>query len=234
MWAASLYIVSTNWTLSGLIPNPKDVLSVTSTICEWTPLDLIHHTMVVVNAARRLYHFTALEYTLQTGLNRMKWSFLFLLTTCSCPDVDVYLPCFVLPPVSVPHHVVLSPQLLYPSDSRQCVLRPPTWHSSQGPQGVCVFVSVCALISFFCICPHLACNTCSSHARAHCHFVCACVADLLVPAVRPSICLFFSSLACLPVFRLCIWDCFCTISDGLKEKPESLQTPHLDACESGL
>lgn len=98
---------------------------------------------------------------------------------------------------------------------------------------VCVFVSVCALISFFCICPHLACNTGSSHARAHCHFVCACVSDLLVPAVCPSICL-FSSLACLPVFRLCTWDCFCTISDGLKEKPESLQTPHLDACESGL
>lgn len=75
-------------------------------------------------------------------------------------------------------HVVLSPQLLYPSDSRQCVLRPPTWHSSQRPQGVCVFVSACVYqrISFFCICPHPACNGCSSHARAHLcrRLACAC------------------------------------------------------------
>lgn len=116
---------------------------------------------------------------MQTGVNEMKWSFLFLITTCSCPYAGASLPCFVLSPISVPHHVVLSPQLLYPSDSRQCVLRPPTWHSSQGPQGVCV--CLCVRISLCCICPHPACTDCSSHARAHCH--------LFVPVFQTCLCL---------------------------------------------
>lgn len=67
-------------------------------------------------------------------------------------------PCFVFPPLSAPHPVVLSPQSLYPSDSRQCVLHPPTWHSAQGPQGVCVYVFHC--VAFLCtlctgVAPHM-------------------------------------------------------------------------------
>lgn len=95
-----------------------------------------------------------------------------------------------------------------------------------------VCVSVCALISFFCICP----SPCVQHLPFTCSCAlpfCLCLRLGLACACCLSIYLFrFSSLACLPVFRLCIWDCFCTILDGLKEKPESLQTPHLDACES--
>lgn len=67
-------------------------------------------------------------------------------------------PCFVFHPLSAPHPVVLSPQSLYPSDSRQCVLHPPTWHSAQGPQGVCVYVFHC--VAFLCtlctgVAPHM-------------------------------------------------------------------------------
>lgn len=99
---------------------------------------------------------------------------------------------------------------------------------------VCVFVSVCALFFIFL---HLS-SPCVQHLLFTCSCslpFCLCLRLGLARACCPSIYLsLFSSLACLPVFRLCTWDCFCTISDGLKEKPESLQTPHLDACESGL
>lgn len=146
----------------------------------------------------------------------MKWSFLCLTTTCARPDVGASL---LLPPISVPHHVVLSPQLLYPSDSRQCVLRPPTWYSSQGPQGVCV--CVCAhfiMLHLSSLCVHRLLFTCSGSLP----FVCARVSDLPVPAVCSSFCLvFFLFPVRLPVIRLCIWGCFCTIWDGLKQKLES-------------
>lgn len=154
---------------------------------------------------------------MQTGWSEMKWSLVSLIPTCSSPDDDAPLACFVLPPVSVPHHVVLSPQLLYPSDSRQCVLRPPTWHSSQGPQGVCV--RVCAF--------HYAAFVLILRAPIALHMlVLGSICLRLCFRLAWACCLFiylslFFSPACLPVTRLCIWDCFCTILDGLKQKLES-------------
>ena len=44
--------------------------------------------------------------------------------------------------ISLPFSV-LSPQSLYPSNSRLCVLHSPTWHSTQGPQGVCLCSTLC-------------------------------------------------------------------------------------------
>lgn len=83
-------------------------------------------------------------------------------------------------------HVVLSPQLLYPSDSRQCVLRPPTWHSSQRPQGVCVSLCLCVYSSAF----HFSAFVLTLRAMVALHMLMLiCVADLPVPAICPSICL---------------------------------------------
>lgn len=92
----------------------------------------------------------------------------------------------------------LSPQLLYPSDSRQCVLRPPTWHSSQGPQGVCARAF------------HYAAFVLTLRAPMALHMlaliaICLCLCFRLACACCSSICLLFS--ARLPIIRLCIWDC---------------------------
>lgn len=46
-------------------------------------------------------------------------------------------------------------------------------------------LKVCVCVRAF----HSAAFVPSPHARAHCHFVCACVSDLPVPAVCPSMCL---------------------------------------------
>lgn len=61
---------------------------------------------------------------------------------------------------------------------------------------------------------------CFRLARACCLFIY--LSDSFIPPVR------------LPVIRLCIWDCFCIILDGLKQKLESLQTSYSVACKNGL
>lgn len=137
-----------------------------------------------------------------------------LLSDCWC-CVSFFALCSL--PLSAPHPVVLSPQSLYPSDSRQCVLHPPTWHSAQGPQGVCACVS-----SLHCFCLHPltpsrrgeAGGGCSSHACVFNNLFFPFLPvifknDLPVPAV------------CLSVSFLCLcsgfafWDSCCTILDDL-------------------
>lgn len=107
----------------------------------------------------------------------------------------------VLLPLSGLHSVVLSPQSLYSSDSRQCLLHPPPWHSAQGPQGVCVCLSLC------CIAVHPLYKSCLYFIVLFFNFclwfdtsfVCACCLFVCLP------------LPVLPVFWFCFCSSCCTI-----------------------
>ena len=136
-----------------------------------------------------------------------------LLLPCTFLCLTVLMLCVfplssVFPPLSAPHPVVLSPQSLYPSDSRQCVLHPPTWHSAQGPQGVCVCVCACV-----CRCAALPCTLWTRAALYMLVFLTVLISCLwfnkkkekrkqLACACRLSVCLCLSvSFPCLLVFR---------------------------------
>lgn len=130
---------------------------------------------------------------LQTGLNGMKWSFLFLLTTCS--DIDVYLPCSVLPPVSVPHmsfclHSYCIHQIL---DSVSYAHQHDIVHRDLK---VCVCLCVCVCIAAHFIFLHL-----SSPCVQWLLFICSCSfvsqTCLCLLFVHLFVCLFFfNSLVC--------------------------------------
>lgn len=112
----------------------------------------------------------------------------------------LYVTVFMLP-LSAPLPVVLSPQSLHPSDSRQCVLHPPTWHSTQGPQGVCECVCVCFHAAFSCtICTQVALYMLVFHCNG---LVSACDFKTNLPVLAAS----------LLLFRFCFWDSSCNISD---------------------
>lgn len=116
-----------------------------------------------------------------------------LLTTCSRSDIDVYLPCFVLPSVSVPHmsfclHSYCIHQIL---DSVSYAHQHDIVHRDLK---VCVSLCLCACTSAF----HFSAFVLTLRAMVALHMpVLICVADLPVPAICPSICLSLFFLPCL-------------------------------------
>lgn len=142
-----------------------------------------------------------------------------LLSDCWC-CVSFFALCSL--PLSAPHPVVLSPQSLYSSDSRQCVLHPPTWHSAQGPQGVCACVSP-HCIAFVCAAPPP-----PAHGEGRREGIALLMLVFLMIFFFFFSCLWFLKMTCLcllsvglSVSFLCLcsgfafWDSCCTILDEL-------------------